>query len=564
MSDGQHTTIPILIELPAYGYTFTVILPSSEANNVLSIKEAIFRTCPGNPRVDGQRIIWRGRVLDNVETVADLWPESNDDLRRIVHLSVHPSAWTGMPPIKETSREAKGKEKEKEMGNVINQLRSAAATPSLKSSSTASVPTLTASKSAPTPTPRSSSSPTSTSTALPAYILSKHRQALSALTHEPFTPSDNDKESAVQFVNAHGFVWPDILDAQFPNLVGGSEKGLRYQKEVIDGRPYLRLLDPSVSPTSVQRHAFHVLSYTMELLKLSPLKATPTSSTSSTSQPQVNQQGVQFDLNQFLNGNNNANPANPHPPIQIQQINLRPLILPILMLSLRTLLLLYFVAPARKPFLTLLILAWVGWEIWGWIGGLGLRVEGENQAGNIGRGGDAGEGAGQAGVAQPPPMQNAPAPAPNGPPAIVPGNNNNNAAHHNGIIETLASFDIADGESALSSFLPESDLSEPGFPRKALSFLVLLFTTVHPAVWNRRRTLLRAREGRVKVEMNVLREGAEEVRPVVLDEGNFNDRRAERRAEMLARYMRRPSWVRRYMQRVMNAEGEGVWVDEAD
>ncbi|KAJ4478351.1 hypothetical protein J3R30DRAFT_3703119 [Lentinula aciculospora] len=47
----------------------------------------------------------------------------------------------------------------------------------------------------------------------------------------------------------------------------------------ICGRPYLRLLDPSVSPPPVQRHAFSVLSYTISL-KLSLLSF-------STSQAQI-------------------------------------------------------------------------------------------------------------------------------------------------------------------------------------------------------------------------------------------------------------------------------------
>ncbi|KAJ3741303.1 hypothetical protein DFH05DRAFT_1545306 [Lentinula detonsa] len=638
MSYGQLSLTPVRVELPAYGYSFTVNLSSSESSNVLAIKEAISLTCPGNPRIDGQRIIWRGRVLNDEEKVADLWPEA-DGLRRIVHLSVHPSAWTGKPPSKELIRDEKGKGKEIDVGQtekvIMDKLRVVAAP---TSESTTSQP-------APIPAPTPSSTPVSP--ALPGYLLSKHRQALSVLTHEAFTPSDINRELAVEFVNAHGYIWPQILDEQFPNQNENSEKGLRYQKDIIDGRPYLRLLNSAELPTPAQIHAFRILSYTIELLKLPPLIPTPTQPFSSATsqartqrdpvttpvqipahlnailqqmglppinhdlppgvvqviqQPQViqvNQQAGQFDLNQLLNrnaqhfnGNNAAHPVNPNPPIQIQHINLRPLILPIFMLSLRTLLLLYFVAPARKPFFLLLILAWVGWEIWGWFGGLGLRVEAEDQAGDIGRGvrgnnDNNGGGVVQAGVPIPPPVpQHAQAPAPNGPNAVVPANNNapgTTPARPPSIIDALASFDITESEAALSSFLPENDVKEPGLSRKAISFFVLLIATVHPAVWNRRRAILRAREGRVKVEMNALTEGAGEQTDVVsgeADEGSSvgngdgeesndastmeNARRAQRRGEMFLRYMRRPSWVRKYMRRVIIAGGENAWADEAD
>ncbi|KAJ3991337.1 hypothetical protein F5050DRAFT_1581580 [Lentinula boryana] len=580
MSYGQLSLTPVRVELPAYGYSFTVNLSSSESSNVLAIKEAISLTCPGNPRIDGQRIIWRGRVLNDEEKVADLWPEA-DGMRRIVHLSVHPSAWTGKPPSKELIRDEKGKGKEIDLGQtekvIMDKLRVVAAP---TSESTTSQP-------APTPAPTPSSTPVSP--ALPGYLLSKHRQALSVLTHEAFTPSDINRELAVEFVNAHGYIWPQILDEQFPNQNGNSEKELRYQKDIIDGRPYLRLLNSTELPTPAQIHAFQILSYTIELLKLPPLLPTPTQPFSSaTGQAQTQRDPVTTPvqipahLNAILqqmglppinhdlppghfNGNNAAHPVNPNPPIQIQHINLRPLILPIFMLSLRTLLLLYFVAPARKPFFLLLILAWVGWEIWGWFGGLGLRVEVEDQAGDIGRGvrgnnDNNGGGVAQAGVPIPPPVpQHAQAPAPNGPHAVVPGNNNapgTTPARPPSIIDALASFDITESEAALSSFLPENDVKEPGLSRKAISFFVLLIATVHPAVWNRRRAILRAREGRVKVEMNALTEGA--------GEQTDNARRAQRRGEMFLRYMRRPSWVRRYMRRVIIAGGENAWADEAD
>ncbi|KAJ3914823.1 hypothetical protein F5877DRAFT_49759 [Lentinula edodes] len=570
-------TIPILVELPAYGYSFTVHLPSeptstsaASSNTVLSIKHAISRTCPGNPQVDGQRVIWRGRVLGDAEKVGELWPVvdgyGGQGLKRIVHLSVHPSAWTGKPPVISAAREVReSKEVRSEKAVTFESLTT---TPKL-------APTVTT---APSPPP-----------ALPAYLISTHRQALSALTDlegftpEVFTSSDNEKEIAVRFVNAHGYSWPAILDEGYPSTGADSEKGVRYVKDVIDGRPYLRLLNPTETPTAAQKHALKVLSFTFELLKLPTQPARHTSSPSipnPAAQPnQPGQQvpqaqgGVQFDLNQFFNANNlNNNDNNNNNNHQIQQINIRPILLPLLMLSLRMFLLLYFVAPARKPFLMLLVLAWVGWEIWGWIAALGVRVEVEIERGRM-EGGGAGErppgGGGAPQPAPPPAQQNVAAQAPpavpaaNNPPAPAPA-----PAAPPTLLDNLASFGIAQDQAALESTLPlETDSPEPGFARKALLFLVLFLISVHPAVWNRRRALLRAREGQVRVEMGVLAEGVGEQESGAADDASAleSTRRAQRRAEMYVKYMSRPAWVRRYMQRVMSAQaGEGAWVDEAD
>ncbi|GAW04144.1 hypothetical protein LENED_005914 [Lentinula edodes] len=636
-------TIPILVELPAYGYSFTVHLPSeptstsaASSNTVLSIKHAISRTCPGNPQVDGQRVIWRGRVLGDAEKVGELWPVvdgyGGQGLKRIVHLSVHPSAWTGKPPVISAAREVreskevgseKGKGKEKEIvaerDDVVNKLRAAAAVTFESSTTTSkSAPTVTT---APPPP------------ALPAYLISTHRQALSALTDlegftpEAFTSSDNEREIAIRFVNAHGYSWPATLDEGYPSTDVNSEKGVRYVKDVIDGRPYLRLLNPTETPTAAQKHALKVLSFTFELLKLPTQPSRHTSSPSipnTAAQPnqpgvpvpettpavqvpahlnavlqqmglppitenlppgvvnviqQPQQQvpqaqgGVQFDLNQFFNANNlNNNDNNNNNNHQIQQINIRPILLPLLMLSLRMFLLLYFVAPARKPFLMLLVLAWVGWEIWGWIAALGVRVEVEIERGRM-EGGGAGErppgGGGAPQPAPPPAQQNVAAQAPpavpaaNNPPAPAPA-----PAAPPTLLDNLASFGIAQDQAALESTLPlETDSPEPGFARKVLLFLVLFLISVHPAVWNRRRALLRAREGQVRVEMGVLAEGVGEQESGAADDASALEttRRAQRRAEMYVKYMSRPAWVRRYMQRVMSAQaGEGAWVDEAD
>lgn len=59
------------VELPAYSHSFNVQIPLSAT--VLDIKQEISRLCPGNPRVDGQRLVWRGRYLADDERMIDLW-----------------------------------------------------------------------------------------------------------------------------------------------------------------------------------------------------------------------------------------------------------------------------------------------------------------------------------------------------------------------------------------------------------------------------------------------------------------------------------------------------------
>jgi hypothetical protein len=63
--------IDIRVELPAFSRTITVhVLDSS---TILDVKREIYRVCVGAPRVDGQRIIWRGRSLLDTEKVQELW-----------------------------------------------------------------------------------------------------------------------------------------------------------------------------------------------------------------------------------------------------------------------------------------------------------------------------------------------------------------------------------------------------------------------------------------------------------------------------------------------------------
>jgi len=61
----------IRVDLPSYSRSFVVhVQPSSL---IIDVKQEIYRVCPGQPRPDGQRLIWRGRILSDDENIDNLW-----------------------------------------------------------------------------------------------------------------------------------------------------------------------------------------------------------------------------------------------------------------------------------------------------------------------------------------------------------------------------------------------------------------------------------------------------------------------------------------------------------
>lgn len=66
--------VQIRVELPAYAHSFLIQVPRSCA--MLDVKQEIFKTCVGRPRVEGQRLIWRGRYLVDSEKVDEVWVRS--------------------------------------------------------------------------------------------------------------------------------------------------------------------------------------------------------------------------------------------------------------------------------------------------------------------------------------------------------------------------------------------------------------------------------------------------------------------------------------------------------
>ena len=61
----------IRVELPTYSHSFQVSVPS--IGSIDDVKREIEKVCTGNPRVHGQRLIWRGRFLGDDEKVLDIW-----------------------------------------------------------------------------------------------------------------------------------------------------------------------------------------------------------------------------------------------------------------------------------------------------------------------------------------------------------------------------------------------------------------------------------------------------------------------------------------------------------
>lgn len=91
---------------------------------------------------------------------------------------------------------------------------------------------------------------------------------------------------------------------------------------------------------------------------------------------------------------------------------------------------------------------------------------------------------------------------------------------------------------------------------------MLMALTLYPEIWNRRRTALRQREGRIKTEANARVAPPASSPQSEGGEGGEEDVRAaarERaRVEIVAAHDRRPGWVKEYVERVV----EGDWVDE--
>ncbi|KAJ6599202.1 hypothetical protein DFH09DRAFT_28664 [Mycena vulgaris] len=522
-------SISIRVELPAFSRTLNVQVPDS--CTILDVKREIYRTCVGAPRVEGQRIIWRGRPLLDTEKVQELWQSPNEP--RIVHLAVHPSAWSGTPPdIPQTPQ-----------------------TP----------------LAAPSPFPSPSPSPFLSQTFPPRtplqsifaptnpfpYVSARHQQALNALEQlrvshlDPYTLAA--RFSAVQAVERHGWTWPSILDEEFPPATEG---GIKYERAVIEGQSYLRLVDSAAQPTAIQLHALNVLASTFPILALPiPYPADTRVTTSQHLPPNVNMLFQQLGIPGVRNPAN----ANLAPNINLvaqpaAELPLRPFLLPLFFLLLRTAVLLYFFAPARKPFFGILIVMWMLYEVWRsirdgvqrrWNRAAAENANPQQQQQQQQRNGHVRPAAN--GQANPGPADRRQGPAaPRGGAAAANDFDQQMAA----VLDGLANFNVQAEEETI-----RRPAEEPGLGQKVVAFVTLLVTTMHPAVWNRRRAVLRQREGQIRMDANARAADLDET----VDDPQTQARIA-RRAQLIAQHEQRPSWLRDYMDRVV----EGGWVDEAD
>ncbi|KAL4241415.1 Homocysteine-responsive endoplasmic reticulum-resident ubiquitin-like domain member 1 /2 [Abortiporus biennis] len=516
--------VDLRVELPSFSQSFQVQVP--ESASVLDIKEAIKIKCPGNPSVDGQKLIWRGRFLKDTERLSEVWKSPNES--RVVHLAVHPSAWTsGMPST---------------------------STPDQSSSTPAPTPLSTQRLQPSSSTVRPPPYPQPVAGGLPLpYIVAKHRAALQVLITGQLPQEPNSsllssqRQYAVSVLNSYGWSWPRILDEDYPPA-DSSNPGLRYEQVMIDNYPYLSLTSPTATPTPCQSHALKVLTHTFAMLAIpypDPLVMphypayTPIPAATGTN---LNEHLRQLGLPPLrLNVNNaNQNPNDPNNALaaaEIRAIPLRALMMPLMMLTFRTLILMYFFSPSKRPLFGLILSAWILYEAWG---AFRAVLGGDNPGDGAARAGGVNAGArgGPQNGAHPVAL------------AVNP-NQPTGRSYINLVLDKLAGMQLNSEDRSLHG----SNGPEPSLLHKATTFLSLLVVTLHPAIWDRRRAALRRREGLVRTEANV----RDTPDPEVEGDDAGNAARARARTLLQERYDRKPRWVKEYIQRVLHTE----WVDES-
>lgn len=314
-------------------------------------------------------------------------------------------------------------------------------------------------------------------------------------------------------------------------------------------------MTPDIAPNPLQLHALKVLTYTFPLLSIPSPDSAPAFATSQTT-PFTHSQVT--NLNNHLqqvglpplriipNANANQNPNDPNNPLaaaEIRAIPLRALMVPLVMLTFRTLILLYFFSPSKRPLFGIVLSAWILYEAWGAIRAvIGNGDQPGAQAREGGNGAGAGQGVGPRGV-----------PGPAGGPQ--PGVNNQGARRSqlDAILDRLSNLNLTSEDAILNT--ESRDITPPSIGHRAKTFLSLLITTLHPAVWDRRRVILRRREGRIRTEANLRESPPREEGDETLESAH----RDQSRLNMIARHERRPRWVREYVQRVQDTE----WIDDA-
>lgn len=252
----------------------------------------------------------------------------------------------------------------------------------------------------------------------------------------------------------------------------------------------------------------------------------------------------------------------------LREIPVRALLAPLLMVAFRTVLLLYFFSPTRKPLLGVCLIAWIIYEMWTHVrvvilrpldraggNGVGLDVNGA-QAGGAPDAAPAAQDNDHAGDRNPPrPGGRVPNTEPTrdtqqvqGPP--IP-------RQSNGVIDSLALANVHCENKLLWPLQQPTTTPElPSFLHKTMSFLSLLVVTLHPEVYNRRRVALRQREGRLRTEMNVIERGVEAGNREVPSEEE--QRKTAFRQQLQTQHAQRAVWVKWYVERVRQDD----WIEE--
>ncbi|EIW61486.1 uncharacterized protein TRAVEDRAFT_27083 [Trametes versicolor FP-101664 SS1] len=531
------------VELPAYSHSFQVNAPPQ--STIRDVKQEIARVCPGSPSPEGQRLVFKGRFLNDDQKVEDVWKSPDDS--RVVHLAVHPSAWTAAPPTL----------------SPVSQ----AASPASPSTPTAQRPPVAQPRLYPQPPRSAHASPAhypSAPVPVLAFIQHLHNLSLSVLSDGaialPSQPTTSElgtwRAASVNFYVTRGWEWPAVFDEPFPS--GSPEQGAVYEPVTIEGMPYLSLTTPNAVPTPAQAHALKVLSHSFSVLSIANdpffyAPSTPYPAYQNTPTANLNQRLQELGFpplrlipDQNLPGNGNDAAAG----AEIRAIPVRALLVPLLMLAFRTLLLLYFFSPSKRPLFGILLSAWIVYEAWNAMR-LVLNDGHERRDDPAAANPAAPNGA---------PAQGGAAAAPAGP-APVAVNRNPSRTLPQAVLNRLAMINLNTEEALLDT---DTQQPPPGIVQKAKTFVTLFLLTLHPAAWDRRRTALRRREGRIRTEANAReaamtaraeRESAgEDAPPLTPDE----QVRAAAQEQIAARHERRPAWVKEYVQRVQYSE----WVDD--
>jgi len=308
------------------------------------------------------------------------------------------------------------------------------------------------------------------------------------------------------------------------------------------------LVNEGAQPTPAQAQALRVLSYTFSIfmkelwqgpqlnVNVLPAQAIPNRQ-AIPEIPHINDLLQQMGLPPLRNVHNAEavpNQEQARIPNLLPDVAIRPLLAPLFMLIVRATLLLYLIAPTRKPIFAVLVIAWMLYEIWQPIRNHLLRHLQENEQ-DVGR-----------------PEARAPAQA------DAPRPDNLSAqlrSHMRELAENLGNMYLEAEQEVLAHATLENE--DPDLSRRMgqrigqtiVTFIALAFLTLHPAIWNQRRVALRLREEAIRTEM---RNGTT-LDQTAVEEGDSSIEREERRIQAFReRYFQRPTWIQRYIERVIH------------